>query len=268
MVFSNYDDVLLGAPAFEPYFAAADELGILVIIHPAVTPVDLPFVPRKNIPTFSGYLNDQRSTLLDLVTAGVLENHPDLTIVATHLGGGILALPEKDPLRLQQRHGGRHRPRHRHRRGRAAAHRNRLPLGNRRLHPARARSARRRNRTSDRLGQRLNAVRIRTESEAAILTVGGVQRGHQTRGHQNSHGPSGRENPRSVQKKKTFSPNERVVPPQQAAGAAHSGPASTPAVTQGSRGWPVSAARDRLDELVAGDQNRLPSGSRPENAWP
>jgi predicted TIM-barrel fold metal-dependent hydrolase len=90
MFYSNYNDVLLGDAAFEPYFAAADELGVPVIIHPAVTPVDLPFVPRKNIPTFSGYLNDQRSTLLDLVTAGVLENHPDLTIIATHLGGGIL----------------------------------------------------------------------------------------------------------------------------------------------------------------------------------
>ena len=41
------------------------------------------------------------------------------------------------------------------------------------------------------------------------------------------HGP--------FKRKKTFSPNERVFPPQQAAGTAHSGPASTPVVTQGSR---------------------------------
>ncbi|AMM21570.1 hypothetical protein AX769_17265 [Frondihabitans sp. PAMC 28766] len=87
---SNYGGVLLGDPAFEPYFAAADELGIPVVIHPSWEPVEFSAVPRKNIPTFSGYLDDQRTTLLDIVKAGVLENHPDLTIVATHLGGGIL----------------------------------------------------------------------------------------------------------------------------------------------------------------------------------
>jgi hypothetical protein len=61
---------------------------------------------------------------------------------------------------------------------------------NRRLHPARARAA-----------------------------MGGVQRGHQTRGHQNSHGPSGRENPRSVQKKKDLQPERTRVPTS--AGSGH-----------------------------------------------
>lgn len=87
---SNYDGVFLGDAAFDPYFALAEELKVPVIIHPAVEPVEAPFIPRKNISTYSGFLNDQRTALLDLVLSGVYEKYPDITIIATHLGGGIL----------------------------------------------------------------------------------------------------------------------------------------------------------------------------------
>ncbi|PVH68952.1 hypothetical protein DL98DRAFT_522440 [Cadophora sp. DSE1049] len=87
---SNYDGVFLGDAAFDPYFALAEELGVPIIIHPAIDPVDGNFVRRKNIPTYSGFLNDQRTALLDLVMAGTYEKYPKLTIIATHLGGGIL----------------------------------------------------------------------------------------------------------------------------------------------------------------------------------
>lgn len=87
---SNYDGVLLGDPVYEPYFALAERLKVPVIIHPAFVSVDAMFVPRRNIPTDTGYLNDQRTTLLDLVKAGTLEKYPNLVIIATHLGGGIL----------------------------------------------------------------------------------------------------------------------------------------------------------------------------------
>jgi predicted TIM-barrel fold metal-dependent hydrolase len=87
---SNYDGVFLGDAVFNPYFALAEELGVPIIIHPAIESVDAEFVRRKNIPTYSGYLNDQRTTLLDLVMAGTYEKYPKLTIIATHLGGGIL----------------------------------------------------------------------------------------------------------------------------------------------------------------------------------
>ncbi|TGO31492.1 hypothetical protein BHYA_0644g00010 [Botrytis hyacinthi] len=87
---SNYDGVFLGDSAYDPYFALAEELAVPIIIHPAIDPVDGDFIRRKNIPTFSGFLNDQRTTLLDLVMAGTLEKYPKLIIIATHLGGGIL----------------------------------------------------------------------------------------------------------------------------------------------------------------------------------
>jgi predicted TIM-barrel fold metal-dependent hydrolase len=87
---SNYDRIFLGDAAFDPYFAVVEELGIPVIIHPAVDPVEGDFIRRKNIPTYSGFLNDQRTTLFDLVMSGVFEKYPRLTVIATHLGGGIL----------------------------------------------------------------------------------------------------------------------------------------------------------------------------------
>lgn len=90
MISSNYGNTMLGHPSFQPFFALAAELHVPLIIHPAVKSVDAEFVPRRNVPTEVGYLNDQRTTVLDLIKAGTLEMYPDLQIVATHLGGGIL----------------------------------------------------------------------------------------------------------------------------------------------------------------------------------
>ena len=87
---SNYNNVYLGDASFDPFFELAESLKTVIIIHPAVNPVEEQFIPWKNIGAFSGFLNDQRTTILDLVMAGVLEKYPSLTIIATHLGGGIL----------------------------------------------------------------------------------------------------------------------------------------------------------------------------------
>lgn len=87
---SNYDGVFLGDGAYDSFSASAEELRVPVIIHPAVEPVEAPFIPRENIATYSGFLNDQRTTLLDLVMSGVYEKYSNLSITATHLGGGLL----------------------------------------------------------------------------------------------------------------------------------------------------------------------------------
>ena len=90
LVASSYGGVFLGDAVFDPYFALAEELGVPIIIHPALDPIEADFVPRKSIPSYSGFLNDQRTTLLDFAMAGAFEKFPKLTIIATHLGGGIL----------------------------------------------------------------------------------------------------------------------------------------------------------------------------------
>jgi predicted TIM-barrel fold metal-dependent hydrolase len=92
---AQYDGVFLGDPVYEPYFALAEELAVPVIIHPAVRATGWDLVNRRAIPVTIQFMNDQRLTLLDLVKAGVLENHPNLTIIATHLGGSILHTLER-----------------------------------------------------------------------------------------------------------------------------------------------------------------------------
>ena len=87
---SNYNNLYLGNASFDAFFELAESLKTVVIIHPAVNPVEEQFIPWKNIGALSGFLNDQRTTLLDLVMAGVLEKFPRLTVIATHMGGGIL----------------------------------------------------------------------------------------------------------------------------------------------------------------------------------
>lgn len=88
---AQYNGFFLGEPIFEPYFALVEELDVPVIIHPSIVAEVQDSIPRRNIPTLTGYLDDQRTSLLDLVKAGILEKYPDLTIIATHLGGGILS---------------------------------------------------------------------------------------------------------------------------------------------------------------------------------
>jgi hypothetical protein len=70
----------------------AEEPSVPVIIHPAVDHIEGEFIRCKNIPTYSGYLSDQGTALLNLVMAGTFEKYPKLTIIATHLGGSILMI--------------------------------------------------------------------------------------------------------------------------------------------------------------------------------
>lgn len=74
-----YDGVFLGDNAYDQSFVLAEELGIPIIIHPVIDPFDREFISRKNIPTYYGFLNDQRTALFDLVMAGTLEKYPSLT---------------------------------------------------------------------------------------------------------------------------------------------------------------------------------------------
>ncbi|EKN5090097.1 hypothetical protein DYG62_13910 [Yersinia enterocolitica] len=57
----------MGDHVYKPFFALAESLGVPIIIHPAIEPSDSASVPRKNIPIDIGYLNDQRTTLIDIV---------------------------------------------------------------------------------------------------------------------------------------------------------------------------------------------------------
>ncbi|PHH89826.1 hypothetical protein CDD83_5152 [Cordyceps sp. RAO-2017] len=90
MLQSNYDSIYLGDEIFSPYFALAEELDVPVFIHPSGRAVGSAAMTRHRLSLYTGYLNDQRTALLDIVMSGTYEKFPKLKIIATHLGGGIL----------------------------------------------------------------------------------------------------------------------------------------------------------------------------------
>jgi aminocarboxymuconate-semialdehyde decarboxylase len=88
-VLTNVDGRELSDPAFAPFWAKAEELRVLVVIHPNG------FTEASRLSRF--YFNNVIGNPLETTVAlhylifdGVLERHPDLKILAVH-GGGYLA---------------------------------------------------------------------------------------------------------------------------------------------------------------------------------
>lgn len=87
-VLTNVDGQELSAPAYAPFWAKAEELGALVVVHPNG------FTEGQRFERF--YFNNVIGNPLEttlalhyLIFDGVLERHPDLKILAVH-GGGYL----------------------------------------------------------------------------------------------------------------------------------------------------------------------------------
>ena len=79
----------LSDPAFEPFWAKAEQLGVLVVLHPnGFTEADR--LSRFYFNNIIGNPLDTSIALHYLIFDGVLERHPNLNILAVH-GGGYLA---------------------------------------------------------------------------------------------------------------------------------------------------------------------------------
>ena len=88
-VLTNVNGKELSDPAFAPFWKKAEELGVLVVIHPNG------FTQAERLSRF--YFNNVIGNPLEttialhyLIFDGVLERHPNLKILAVH-GGGYLA---------------------------------------------------------------------------------------------------------------------------------------------------------------------------------
>jgi aminocarboxymuconate-semialdehyde decarboxylase len=88
-ILTNVHGVELSDPSFAPFWAAAERLGAVVLMHP------LGFTEGKRLERFyfSNIIGNPLETTIALhylIFDGVLERHPNLKLVAVH-GGGYLA---------------------------------------------------------------------------------------------------------------------------------------------------------------------------------
>jgi aminocarboxymuconate-semialdehyde decarboxylase len=93
--------VFLGDDRFEPFWAAAEETGALVFIHPTTRGFDSPAFQDHYLWNTVGNPLETTITAAHMVMCGVMERHPDLRVLLAHGGGALLALRG----RLQYAHG-------------------------------------------------------------------------------------------------------------------------------------------------------------------
>jgi len=78
----------LDEPRFEPFWAAAAELGLPVMLHPAYQHPH-PGYSRFALQNVIGNMLETTIAVERLIMAGVLDRHPALTLVAVHSGGYV-----------------------------------------------------------------------------------------------------------------------------------------------------------------------------------
>jgi aminocarboxymuconate-semialdehyde decarboxylase len=85
-------DRYLGDDAFRDFWAAAEETGALVFIHPTTRGFELPVLDRYYLWNSVGNPLETTVTAAHMVMSGVLEAHPRLKVLLAHGGGALLSL--------------------------------------------------------------------------------------------------------------------------------------------------------------------------------
>lgn len=91
---THVNGVSIGDPRFEPFFAAAEELGAPIFVH-ALRPAGLDrLIGPKNLEQVVAFPGDVALGIASLITGGMIERHPKLRIAFSHGGGGFaMVLP-------------------------------------------------------------------------------------------------------------------------------------------------------------------------------
>jgi aminocarboxymuconate-semialdehyde decarboxylase len=82
----------LGHERFRAFWAAAEETGALVFVHPTTRGFDTPVLRERYLWNTVGNPVETTITAAHLVAAGVLDDHPRVRILLAHGGGAIAAL--------------------------------------------------------------------------------------------------------------------------------------------------------------------------------
>ena len=94
MVFSNVNHVALADDVFAPLWQKADELGAVIYIHPT-DPQGVEAMLDYWLMPLVGFLMDTTLAAAKLVFSGVVERHPRIKWVLTHMGGATPYLAER-----------------------------------------------------------------------------------------------------------------------------------------------------------------------------
>ena len=94
MVFSNVNHVALADDVFAPLWKKADKLGAVIYIHPT-DPLGVEAMLDYWLMPLVGFLMDTTLAASKLVFSGVVERHPRIRWVLTHMGGAIPYLAER-----------------------------------------------------------------------------------------------------------------------------------------------------------------------------
>jgi aminocarboxymuconate-semialdehyde decarboxylase len=87
MVGDHVNGLLWDEPRFEPFWAAAESLGSLVLVHQAPPTVVAPRVNRYQLSNTIGNLVERTITFATLIFGGIMDRHPDLRVLLAHGGG-------------------------------------------------------------------------------------------------------------------------------------------------------------------------------------
>jgi len=88
---SNVNGVPIGDPRFEPFFAAAEELGAAVFVHALHSVGADRIVGPSRLMNFIAFPCETSFAIASMMTGGILERHPRLRLAFNH-GGGAFAL--------------------------------------------------------------------------------------------------------------------------------------------------------------------------------
>lgn len=89
---TNVEGVVLGDPSLEPFFAAAEQLGAAIFVHPLRPSGMDRLVGPPLLQQVLAFPGEGGLAAASLITAGTLERHPALRIALSHGGGTLAAL--------------------------------------------------------------------------------------------------------------------------------------------------------------------------------